>query len=123
MFYFLDTTSGIKALIPNVKEKIAEHHSRLSDWFEDFLKSVTEFTPKVIAAIIVLLIGLWVVKRIAILADKAMMKKELEISLRTFLKSLISIGLKIILIVTVAGMMGIGTASFVTILGVWARRV
>ncbi|MCW3076745.1 MAG: mechanosensitive ion channel family protein, partial [Bacteroidetes bacterium] len=48
---------------------------------------------------------------------KAMSRKELEISLRTFFKSLISIGLRIILIVTVAGMLGIGTASFVTILG------
>ncbi|MCE3227666.1 MAG: mechanosensitive ion channel family protein [Bacteroidetes bacterium] len=117
MFYFLDTTAGVKSLIPNVKEKIAEHHSRLSDWFDSFVNSLAEYTPKVIAAIIVLLIGLWVVKRIAILAEKAMIKKELEISLRTFLKSLLSIGLKIILIVTVAGMMGIGTASFVTILG------
>ncbi|MCE3258686.1 MAG: mechanosensitive ion channel family protein [Bacteroidetes bacterium] len=120
MLYFLDSSTGIKKLIPDVtvvKEKIAEHHSRFSDWLDGFMNSIAEYTPKIIAAIIVLLIGLWVVKRIAILAEKAMIKKELEISLRTFLKSLISIGLKIILIVTVAGMMGIGTASFVTILG------
>ena len=78
---------------------------------------IVEYSPKVVMSLIVLLIGLWLVKRIAIIADKAMQKRELEVSLRTFLKSLISIGLKIILIVTVAGMIGIGTASFVTILG------
>jgi small conductance mechanosensitive channel len=78
---------------------------------------IVEYSPKVVMSLIVLLIGLWLVKRIAIIADKAMQKRELEVSLRTFLKSLISIGLKIVLIVTVAGMIGIGTASFVTILG------
>jgi small conductance mechanosensitive channel len=78
---------------------------------------IVEYSPKVVMSFIVLLIGLWLVNRIAIIADKAMLKRELEVSLRTFLKSLISIGLKIVLIVTVAGMIGIGTASFVTILG------
>jgi small conductance mechanosensitive channel len=62
-------------------------------------------------------VGLWLINRIANVAAKSFEKRHLEISLRTFLKSLISIGLKIVLIVTVAGMLGIGTASFVTILG------
>lgn len=78
---------------------------------------IVEYSPKVVMAILVLIIGLWIIKRIAVLAERAMQKRELEVSLRTFLKSLISIGLKIVLIVTVAGMIGIGTASFVTILG------
>jgi small conductance mechanosensitive channel len=66
---------------------------------------------------LVLIIGLWLIRRIALIAEKAMIKKDLEVSLRTFLKSLTSIGLKIILIVTVAGMLGIGTTSFVAVLG------
>lgn len=78
---------------------------------------IVEYTPKIIVAAVVLMIGLWLIKRIAILAEKAMIKRDLDVSLRTFLKSLTSIGLKIVLIVTVAGMIGIGTASFVTVLG------
>ncbi|MBK7309538.1 MAG: mechanosensitive ion channel [Sphingobacteriaceae bacterium] len=89
----------------------------LDKHIDRFMDTVAEYAPKVIMAIIVLTIGLWLVKRIAILADKTMKRKELDISLRTFLKSLMSIGLKIVLIVTVAGMIGIGTASFVTVLG------
>ncbi len=87
-----------------------KHIDRLKD-------NVAEYAPKVIIALIVLFIGLWVIGRIAILMDKAMKRRELEVSLRTFLRSLMSIGLKIVLIVTVAGMIGIGTASFVTVLG------
>lgn len=89
----------------------------LDKHIDRFMDTVVQYAPKVIMAIVVLTVGLWVIKRIAILAEKAMQKKDLEVSLRTFLKSLMSIGLKIVLIVTVAGMLGIGTASFVTILG------
>jgi small conductance mechanosensitive channel len=90
--------------------KIEEHIDKILD-------AIIQFAPQVVSALLVLIIGLWVVKRIAALANKAFERRDLDISLRTFLKSLISIGLKIILIVTVAGMLGIGTASFVTILG------
>ncbi|MCC6371791.1 MAG: mechanosensitive ion channel [Bacteroidia bacterium] len=120
MFYYLQTAEGIKKIIPNVeqvKEKIVQKEQVLDNYFDVFLRGLVDFAPKVISAIIVLFIGLWLIKRIARLTEKAMAKRNLEVSLRTFLKSLVSIGLKIILIVTVAGMLGIGTASFVTILG------
>jgi small conductance mechanosensitive channel len=78
---------------------------------------LTEYTPKVIGAFIVLFVGLWLIQRLSRLASRSMERRDLDVSLRTFLKSLISIGLKVILIVTVAGMIGIGTTSFVTILG------
>ncbi|MGZ3900152.1 MAG: mechanosensitive ion channel family protein [Bacteroidia bacterium] len=120
MLYFLDTVTEIKKIIPGVaqvKEEIVMEESRLTHWFNQFYNNSLDFAPKLLSAILTLIIGLWFVKRIAILTEKAMAKRDLEISLRTFLKSLISIGLKIILIVTVAGMLGIGTASFVTILG------
>jgi len=77
----------------------------------------TEYSPKVVSALLILVIGLWVIKRVAFISQRTFEKRNLDVSLRTFLKSLISIGLKIVLIVTVAGMLGIGTASFVTILG------
>ncbi len=89
----------------------------LENYIDKLVNLLAEYAPKVVSALLVLVIGLWIIKRIAFIANKAFEKKELDVSLRTFLKSLISIGLKVILIVTVAGMMGIGTASFVTILG------
>lgn len=120
MLHFLQDKAGIKKIIPSVdaiKKDLLVREDKLSTYFDNFIKSLVDYTPNVISAILVLLFGLWIVKRIAIIAEKAMIKKDLEVSLRTFLRSLISIGLKIILIITVAGMIGIGTASFVTILG------
>lgn len=120
MFYFVQSQEAIKKIIPSaqeVKEKIADKEELINSYFDLAIRGLVDFAPKVVSAILVLFIGLWLIKRIARLSEKAMTKRRLDVSLRTFLKSLISIGLKIILIVTVAGMMGIGTASFVTILG------
>lgn len=120
MLYFLEVTDEIKKIIPSaegVKETIAVEHSKLNAFFDKVLTLVADYTPKIISAFVVLLLGMWVISRVAKISEKTMAKRSLDVSLRTFLKSLISIGLKIILIVTVAGMMGIGTASFVTILG------
>lgn len=120
MLYYLQLKEDLEKVIPSeegIEEKIAEKKSLIATYFDKLFTTVVEYTPRVIISIIILLVGLWLIKRISVIAEKAMKRRDLEISLRTFLKSLISIGLKIVLIVTVAGMMGIGTASFVTILG------
>jgi small conductance mechanosensitive channel len=90
---------------------------KLEGHIDRTIERIVEFLPHFASALLVLIIGLWVINRVANIAVRTFEKRHLDVSLRTFLRSLISIGLKIVLIVTVAGMMGIGTASFVTILG------
>lgn len=120
MLHFLQSSDKLQKIIPKVelvKEKLVEKEIKLNIYYEKLTNLVVEYTPKVISAVLFLLFGLWLINRIGKIADRTMERREMEISLRTFLKSLISIGLKIVLIVTVAGMIGVGTASFVTILG------
>ncbi|MES2763162.1 MAG: mechanosensitive ion channel domain-containing protein [Bacteroidota bacterium] len=95
----------------NIKPLNIEKH------IEHVISILIEYTPKVVGALLVLIIGMWLIKRLSKIATRSMERRDLDISLRSFLRSLISIGLKVILIVTVAGMIGIGTTSFVTILG------
>lgn len=120
MLHFLQSDRGAGTLIPNaaqIREKIAEKEMKIDLWFDRLMTTVVEYTPRVVSALLVLVIGLWIIRRVARIAEKTMERRDLDVSLRSFLKSLTSIGLKIILIVTVAGMVGVGTASFVTILG------
>jgi small conductance mechanosensitive channel len=100
-----------------VKTDIKEEVSFIERYSRDAYEFAVEYTPKIIIAGIVLIIGFWFIRQLCILSEKAMSRRQLDISLRTFLKSLISIGLKIILLITVAGMLGIQTTSLVTILG------
>lgn len=113
-FLLIENASPV---VKEVKKSINEQEEKLNNYFDRLSDQAVNFAPSLISALLVLLIGLWLIKRISYLATKAMQKRDLDISLRTFLRSLISIGLKIVLIVTVAGMIGIGTTSFVTILG------
>lgn len=75
------------------------------------------YGPKLIGAIITLIIGLWLISIIKKAIAKSFEKKEVDASLRGFLNSLISILLKIMLFITVIGMMGIQMTSFIAILG------
>ena len=50
-----------------------------------FISFLVDYTPKLIGAFFVLFIGLWFIKRLAKIASKAMDKKDLDVSLRTFL--------------------------------------
>ncbi|MBL4709077.1 MAG: mechanosensitive ion channel [Flavobacteriales bacterium] len=76
-----------------------------------------EYGPKLIGAIITLIIGLWVIKRVSNFIKKGFEKRGIDPSLRPFLISLISTLLKIFLIVSVLSMLGIEMTSFVAIIG------
>ncbi|MGB1262831.1 MAG: mechanosensitive ion channel family protein [Cognaticolwellia sp.] len=76
-----------------------------------------QFGTKLLVAIIVLIIGLWIIKRVLKLFDLAMSKKKVEITLHQFLLSIIGILLKAILIIVFASMVGIETTSLIAVLG------
>jgi len=81
------------------------------------IELVMEYGPKLILAILVLIIGLWIIKGIKKLVTKALQKGQVEISLQKFLVSMITVLLKVLLLISVASMVGIATTSFIAILG------
>ena len=78
---------------------------------------VVTYGLKIVTAIIVLIIGLWIIKRVVKISDKVMEKREVSVSLRGFLKALMNILLKVMLLISIAGMAGIQTTSFIAVLG------
>ncbi len=76
-----------------------------------------EWGPKVIGAIFVLVIGLWLVKIFTRSIGKAFEKRKVDASLRPFLQALISSVLKVLVVISVMGMVGIEMTSFIAIIG------
>ena len=72
---------------------------------------------KLVGSILFLILGLWAAARISKVLDKLMERRHVEPSLRGFLKSFLSILLKIVVIITVLGIAGVQMASFIAILG------
>lgn len=84
---------------------------------QQLLDMVLAYGPKLVTAIIVLVIGLWIIKWISKFFNKFLERRNIDISLRPFLKSLITVLLRIMLIISVMGMAGIEMTSFIAILG------
>lgn len=75
------------------------------------------YGPKLIGAILVLIVGSWVIKALMRAFGNMLDKREVNPSLTPFLKSLVSVTLKVLLIVSVLGMVGVQMTSFIAILG------
>ncbi len=76
-----------------------------------------QYAPKLIMAILVLLIGLKVIGWIIKLINKVFEKRNIDSTLRPFLSNLIGWTLKVMLFISVASMVGIETTSFVAVIG------
>ena len=81
------------------------------------LQAIVGYMPTLISSILVLVVGFYAIGWLMRLLNAAMEKKEFDISLQSFVRSLINVVLKVILLITVAGMLGIHTTSFVAVLG------
>lgn len=75
-----------------------------------------KFGPKVISALLILIIGLWVIKMLTKAVNKIMESRNLDVSLRGFLSSLVGWALKIFLFITVIGQLGVETTSFAAVI-------
>lgn len=76
-----------------------------------------QYAPKVILAIFTLLIGLKLIKVLSKFINKSLKRNKVDPSLVSFLESFLGIGLKILLFISIASMLGVETASFITLIG------
>lgn len=96
---------------------ISQDLSNSGKYIDQIVSLAVEYSPKVIMAIVTLLIGFWLIKKVVNIIDAAMKRQDVDVSLSGFLSNLINILLKVLLIVSVASMIGIETTSFVAIFG------
>lgn len=85
-------------------------------WIVKGIEIGTEYGLKILGAIIIWIIGSWLVRKIVGQTNKVMTKKGMDESLKKFLRNLINWSLKILLFVLILGNLGIETTSFAAIL-------
>ena len=90
---------------------------QLSETMSYVYNLATEFGLKILGAIVVLIVGLWIIGFIMKKINVVMEKSDTDPSLRSFLKSLMGILLKALLFISVLGMIGVEMTSFIAILG------
>ena len=90
--------------------------AQISGWVGKAIDFAILHGPPLIIAIVLLVVGLKVIKKIEIIVAKALRLAKINESLVPFLSSMAAIGLKILLFMTIAGIVGIDIAAFVGIL-------
>ena len=86
------------------------------NWFEQFKDRAVANIPDLAGALAVLIIGLWLIKLVHKMLSRVMARRQYDSSLQNFLLSLLKGILNILLIITVAGMLGINTTSFAALI-------
>jgi len=82
-----------------------------------YLEGLITWMPKLAMAILTLLIGLWLINRATKLIGHVLLRRDVDPTVVPFLRSLVDVIFKVILLISVAGMFGIQTTSFVAIIG------
>lgn len=85
--------------------------------WDNMLSITVQYSTKLLGAILVFLIGWWIINRISRSVSRMMEKKNVEITLRPSFLSITKIGLRILLLISVAGMLGIKMTSFIALIG------
>ena len=83
---------------------------------QKWIDLAAEYGIKVLGAIVIWIIGSWVIKKILKTTKKLMSKRDYDESLQKFLLNLLGWVFKIVLIVVVLGTVGVETTSFAAIL-------
>ncbi len=88
-----------------------------AQWGQVMIDFATKYGLRLLGAIFVLFVGLWLIGLLTRSTHKMMSRGNIDPSLSSFLKSMMNILFKILLIISVLGMMGVQMTSFIAILG------
>ncbi|HNP33046.1 MAG TPA: mechanosensitive ion channel [Flavobacterium sp.] len=98
------------------KKELHYIHSS-AEYVDNFIKMCIDYSPKLITALIVLIVGLYAVRLINRLVRRIMIRRELDPTLSVFLADSLLWAMRFLLFITFISKLGIETSSFVAILG------
>lgn len=84
---------------------------------EAWLPVVLEYSGKLALAVVTLLIGWWLISRLTSTIGGLLEARKVDRALSSFIGSLVSIVLRILLLISVASMIGVETTSFIAMIG------
>lgn len=85
---------------------------KTSSYAEKLMEMTLQFAPKLIGAILIYLIGNWIIGKLITILRKIFEKRYYDPSLETFLISLVKVTLTILLLISAAGVLGVDTTAF-----------
>ena len=93
---------------------------QIMNWFNaSAIQSLSGYAvnlcKNLLAALVIYIIGKWLIRKVNSIVSKLMRKKHVEASLQTFLESIVNVSLWILLVIAVISVLGVETSSFVAL--------
>ena len=109
----VNVVDSAKAAIGSLKEQFKEDPSGV---LSDLGNQAISFGIKVLIALLIYIIGAWIIRRIKKILHKVFTKKGTDKTIATFVTSLVSITLTVLLIIITVSQLGINTTSLAALL-------
>lgn len=109
-----DSLNQVQAELAAVAEKLA--NTSTQDLLAELLDKAISFGLKVLAALAIYFIGAWLIRKVKKVVGKIFEKRQTDEAIASFLQSIISIALTVILIIITVGALGVDTTSLAALL-------
>lgn len=109
-----DSLNAVQSEIVSVAEKIA--NTPADQLIGEFVSDVIGFCLKVLVAFLIYIVGAWLIRRVKKILTRVFTKRETDAAIASFIQSIVSISLTIILIIVTVGALGVDTTSFAALL-------
>jgi small conductance mechanosensitive channel len=84
----------------------------MEKYLEKVKTILIEYGPNVLYALGILIVGLFLIKKVVNFTKKIMSSRKVDLTLQNFLINIISVGLKLLLIIAVISKLGVDTTAF-----------
>lgn len=115
----VDPTAVIENVtnVENIKEGVSElFNYDFSTLLQMAIDGCISFAIKVAIALAIYYVGRWVIRRVLKFMDKVYNKRNVEVSLRSFLSGIVKVLLYVVVILIVIQVLGINTSSLIAML-------
>ncbi len=87
------------------------------DYINKIIELTISYAPRLILAFVTLFVGLWLIKWVLTIINKYLNKNSVDKAVAPFLVSVVGALMRVMLLLSIASLIGIETTSFVAILG------
>ncbi len=111
----IQSTEPSDSILSPAREVAALKDMSFDQLVESLVSDMVRFAISLAIAVTVFYIGKWIIRRVYGLVEAILRRRNVEASLTTFVLSFVNIVLYFILLVTVVGILGIETSSFLAL--------
>ena len=109
-----DSLNAVQSELASVMEKLTT--TPTTDLLKEFVDNAIRFGLKVLAAFLIYMVGAWLIRKIKGAMARGFERRETDAGIASFVQSIVSIALTIVLIIITVGTLGIDTSSIAALL-------